>query len=209
MRIGVLGGSFDPIHIGHLIIAEEARTRLSLERVIFVPAALQWLKKVPHAASPEGRLEMVRLAVASHPAFEVSDVEVRRPGPSYTVDTLALLQDRLGPAAELFFILGLDSLAELPQWHEPQRLLQLCRLVAVPRPGEASPDMGALEGQLPGLRARLVTLEGAPGIAVSSSVLRARLARGESVRYLVPEAVEEYIRREGLYRPGATAPAGS
>jgi nicotinate-nucleotide adenylyltransferase len=207
VRIGVLGGSFDPIHIGHLVIAEEARLRLSLDTVLFVPTGFQWMKEGRQTAPGAERIEMVRLATASNAAFEVSDVEVSRPGPSYTVDTLSILRRQRGPEAELFFILGQDALADLPRWSRPEQLLQLCTLVAMPRVDSPPVDLAGLERQLPGLRDRLVLLEDAPRLEVSSSALRARIARNESVRYLVPDAVAEYIARRGLY--GATAPRGS
>lgn len=206
MRVGVLGGSFDPVHVGHLMIAEEARGRLSLDKVLFVPAGLQWMKEGRQAASAADRLEMVRRALAGNPAFEASDIEVTRPGPSYTVDTLEVLRRQWGPDTEIFFILGWDALAEVHRWHRPQDLLRLCHLVGMPRI-DGPLDLEALEAELPGLRGRLILLDTAPRFEISSTDLRGRLARGEGARYLVPEAALEYIRARGLYR--ATAPPGS
>ncbi|HLY65289.1 MAG TPA: nicotinate-nucleotide adenylyltransferase, partial [Chloroflexota bacterium] len=151
MRIGILGGTFDPIHYGHLVAGEEVRCALGLERILFVPAARP-PHKVDYKVSPaELRLEMVRLAIADNPAFEVSTVDVDRAGYSYTVDTVAMLQERLGPHAELFFILGEDALADLPTWHHPEKLLQMCQLIAVNRPGYHSFSLRLLDRQLPGV----------------------------------------------------------
>jgi nicotinate-nucleotide adenylyltransferase len=135
VNIGVLGGTFDPIHIGHLVVAEEARTKLGLSEVLFVPAGQPWLKQ-GHSITPAAhRVEMVRRAIADNPYFKLSTLEVERPGPSYTVDTLTLLQDQLSGEASLFFIIGRDTLAELPLWKEPEKVVQLCRLVVPPRLG--------------------------------------------------------------------------
>ena len=131
MKVGVLGGTFDPIHSGHLVAGEEARCALGLERVLFVPSARPPHKLDYRVSPPEERVEMVRLAIADNPAFELSTVDLDRPGYSYTVDTVALLQEKLGPRAKLYFILGEDALADLPTWHKPERLLETCELIAV------------------------------------------------------------------------------
>jgi nicotinate-nucleotide adenylyltransferase len=196
-RWGLLGGSFDPIHLGHLAIAEDARVSLGLERVLFVPAAQQPLKARGHHAAPEQRLRMVELATAGNPAFEVSDLELNRAGPSYTVDTLEQLRRQLDPGGELYFLLGADALGWLPQWHRPERVLELARIVVFERPG-ASPDLGALEQALPRLSERLVRLQG-PLLDLSSTDLRARVAAGRPVRYLLPDSVAAYIVEQGLY----------
>ena len=198
MRIGILGGTFDPIHYGHLILAEEAWACLELERVLFVPA-----REPPHKLrqpnSPAAdRLEMVRLSVASNPHFDVSDIELARPGPSYTVDTLALLQEALGPQAELYFLMGLDSLANLPTWHDPAGIVARARLVVARRPGYEA-DLERLEGVLPGITARTHFLA-LPEIGIASHDLRRRVREGLPIRYQLPEAVEEYIYARGLYR---------
>jgi nicotinate-nucleotide adenylyltransferase len=201
MNIGVLGGTFDPVHMGHLIIAEEVRTRLDLSEVLFVPAGQPWLKlnNVNTISPPEHRVAMVRLAIADEPAFKLSTMEVERPGPSYTVDTMAELSRRMGAETKLFFILGWDNLNQLPQWHQPQRLVRLCRLVPVRRVGFASPDLDALEKAIPGLSQSLVMLD-TPQIEISASEIRARVARGLSIHKLVPEAVEKYIKEHKLYK---------
>jgi len=200
MNIGVLGGTFDPIHMGHLIIAEEVRARLDLAEVLFVPAGQPWLKlnNANAISPPEHRLEMVRLAIADEPAFKLSTMEIDRPGPSYTVDTMAELGSQIGADDKLFFILGWDNLNQLPRWHQPSRLVELCRLVPVRRVGFASPDLDSLEAAVPGLAKSLVMLD-TPQIEISASEIRARVARGLSIHQLVPEPVEKYIRENGLY----------
>lgn len=193
-RTGILGGTFDPIHYGHLAIAEEARVALRLDRVLFVPAARQPLKVAGHVATAAQRLEMARLACAPNEAFEVLAVEVDRPGPSYTVDTLA----ELSGAGELHFILGADALPDLPRWRAVERIVELARIVAVGRPGFL-PDLAALARDLPQLRERLIILEG-PRLEISSTELRRRIAEGRPIRYQTPDAVVAYIAANGLYR---------
>jgi len=205
MNIGVLGGTFDPIHMGHLIIAEEVRARLDLTEILFVPAGQPWLKlNNANAISPvEHRLEMVRLAIADEPAFRLSTMEIDRPGPSFTVDTMAELRRQIGADGKLYFILGWDNLNQLPRWHQPQRLVELCRLVPVRRVGFASPDLDSLEADVPGLAKSLVMLD-TPQIEISASEIRQRVARGLSIHQLVPEPVERYIIERRLYvkKPG-------
>jgi nicotinate-nucleotide adenylyltransferase len=198
MNIGVLGGTFDPIHIGHLILAEEVRARLNLAEILFVPAGQPWLKVDSPISPAEHRVEMVRLAIADKPYFKLSTMEIERAGPTYTVDTMAELKAQLGAGEELFFILGWDNLAELPQWRQPSRLIRMCRLVAVPRPDYPLPDLKALEASIPGLSQR-VTLMDKPEIDISASAIRNRVARGLSIHHLVPEPVDEYIRQHKLY----------
>ena len=196
MDIGVLGGTFDPIHIGHLVIAEEARTKLGLSEVLFVPAGQPWLKQDRDITSPVHRVEMVRRAIADNPHFRLYTLEVERPGSSYTVDTLILLRKQLGSKASLFFILGRDTLAELPLWKEPQKVVQLCKLVVPPRIG--SKDLRHLEKAIPGLLDKVIQLD-MPVIGISSSEIRQRLAQGLPIRYLVPAEVEKYITEQRIY----------
>ncbi len=200
MNIGVLGGTFDPIHMGHLIIAEEVRARLYLDEVLFVPAGQPWLKlNNANVISPaEHRVEMVRLAIADEPCFKLSTMEIERPGPSYTVDTMAELDSQIGDGDKLFFILGWDNLIQLPQWYQPSLLVKLCRLVPLRRVGYPTPDLDSLEAAVPGLSQSLVMLD-TPQIEISSSEIRARVARGLSIHQLVPEAVERYIIEHKLY----------
>lgn len=196
-RVGILGGTFDPVHYGHLAIAEEARWALSLTRVYIVPAAQQPLKRAKHSASPQQRLEMVRRACFGNAAFVPSDIECRRSAPSYTVDTLREFQAMLGDTTELYFIIGGDALASLPGWHAADRIITLARMVVVARPG-ASPNLTALDAALPGLAARTILVDG-PHLDISSTHLRQRIAAGQPVRYQLPEAVLDYIREQGLY----------
>ena len=198
MNIGVLGGTFDPIHIGHLILAEEVRARLNLSQTLFVPTGQPWLKVDNPISSAEHRAEMVRLAIADKPYFKLEAVEVERPGPSYTVDTIAELKARLGSGDEFFFILGADNLAELPLWREPSRLITMCHLVVVPRPDYPLPDLKALAAVIPGLSQRVMLMD-KPEIDISASAIRGRVARGLSIHHLVPEPVERYIKEYKLY----------
>jgi len=198
MKVGILGGTFNPVHIGHLIIAEGVRVELGLEKVLFVPAGQPWLK-LQHAITPAGyRVEMLRLAILPNLHFELSDVEVERSGPSYTIDTMVELKNRLGAQADLFFILGCDALAQFPEWKEPSKLIQLCKLVVVPRANLALPDLEGVERRIPGITDR-VSYVATPIIDISSSQIRERVARGLSIRHLVPDKVEEYIAKHRLY----------
>lgn len=198
MKIGVLGGTFDPIHIGHLAVAEQVRVRLDLAEVVFVPAGQPWLKTNSAISPAQHRVEMARLAIADRPCFKLSMVEVERPGPSYTVDTIADLQAQFGAGEELFFILGWDSLAQLPQWHEPSRLVTMCHLVAVPRPGYQLPDLKSLEAVIQGLSRSLVLLD-RPEVDIDATEIRSRVARGLSISQLVPAPVDRYIKQHKLY----------
>lgn len=199
MKIGVLGGTFDPIHIGHIRVAEEVTTRLNLDEVLFMPAGQPWLKADNLISPAEHRLEMVRLALAGKPNFKLSTMEIDRPGPTYTVDTMAELRRGLGLGDELFFILGWDNLTQLPQWHEPARLIKLCHLVAVPRVDFPPPDLKSLDTVIPGLSKRVTVLD-APRIDINASEIRKRLREGLSIQNLVPEPVERYIKEHRLYK---------
>ena len=196
MDIGVLGGTFDPIHMGHLVVAEEARIKLGLREVLFVPAGQPWLKRDRDITLAVHRVEMVRRAIADNPHFKLCTLEVERPGPSYTVDTLTMLRKQLDSEASLFFILGRDTLAELPLWKEPQKLVQLCRLVVPPRLG--SRDLKHLGKAIPGLLDKVIQLD-MPVIGISSSEIRQRIAQGLPIRYLVPAEVEKYITEHKIY----------
>jgi len=197
-RIGVIGGTFDPIHYGHLAAAEEARVRLNLERVLFVVAGIPPHKLDEEVTPVEHRLAMVSLAIASNPHFVISRVDMDRPGPSYTVDTISILQGQWGQKTEIYFIMGLDSLVELPTWHQPQRLTQLCRLVAVRRPA-VEIDMAQLETSLPGISSRVEIID-MPEMDISASELQQRVREGLPIKYQVPEEVERYINDYELYK---------
>ena len=197
MRLGVLGGTFDPIHAGHLILGEAAREQLDLARVLFVPTGHSWRKGDREIAPGSDRLEMVRRAIAGNPHFESSTLELDREGPSYSEVTLAAIKGQ-HPDADLFFILGRDALADLPNWHDPQAVVELATLAVAERSG----DGGAApldESALPGLQARLVTVQ-MPRIDVSATDVRDRVRAGRSIRYLVPDAVADSIAERGLYR---------
>jgi len=191
VRLGVFGGTFDPIHLGHLRAAENALECLALDRVAFVPAAVP-----PHRAEPLSsaldRYAMTALATAGHPRFAVSDVELRRDGPSFTVDTVAGLR-RESPDAEVFVIVGSDTFSEMPTWKEHDRLRTLCTVAVVTRPGESR--AGSPGAEAPGV----ARVEG-PGLAISASAIRERVRQRKSVRYLVPEAVADYIVKRALYQ---------
>jgi nicotinate-nucleotide adenylyltransferase len=193
-----MGGTFDPIHVGHLAIAEEAREALALDRVLFVPAGRPPHKPSGAVTGVAHRVAMVELAIADNAAFELSRVEVDRPGPSYTVDTIeALAGDPGGPA--LTVILSAETFAELPSWHEPERLFAAARVAVVPREGYPAPHPAWLSATFPGHEARVSYLEG-PRLGLSSTAIRARVAARRSIRYLVPAAVEAYIAANHLYR---------
>jgi nicotinate-nucleotide adenylyltransferase len=203
-RIGLLGGTFDPIHYGHLVIAEEVRATLDLAAMIFIPAG-QPPHKLKRATTPAlHRLTMLELALASNPHFSISLVEMDRSGPSYLVDTLRILRAQLGMNVELSFVIGWDSLEELHTWYDPQGILaQLDSLVAVARPGynEALDEdtyKSQLEARLPSISQRLLVVQ-APLLDISSTDLRQRVARGRPIKYQTPEAVEQYIFAHGLY----------
>jgi nicotinate-nucleotide adenylyltransferase len=195
MRVGAFGGTFDPVHLGHLIVAEQCREQARLDQVLFVPAA-----RPPHKLEQEltafaRRVEMMELAIAGHPHFAVADIEKDRPGPSYTADTLAELQRRY-PDAELFLVIGSDCIGDLQNWHNPRGIGDLAELLIVARPGWGV-DASSLPPALG--RRQIVT---APLIDISSRDLRRRAAEGRSLRYLVPPAVDCYIGTHRLYRPG-------
>jgi nicotinate-nucleotide adenylyltransferase len=199
-RLGVFGGTFDPPHRGHLALAAAARRQLNLEAVWFMPAGQPSLK--PNSVTPAAvRAEMTALGTQGRAGFRVRRDELKRPGVSYTVDTLANLRRELGPDTEIYFIMSWQTLAQFPDWRQPGRILELARLAAVPRPGTAPPDIDALEKRLPGIGARLTLIE-MPPLEISATMIRERVARGQSVRDLVTPAVADCIRRRGLYISG-------
>lgn len=197
-RIGVLGATFDPVHLGHLAIAEEARERLGLGTVLFMPAAHPWMKRGRAITVIKDRVAMVRLAIQDNPAFSLSTVEAGRVGPTYTADTLRLLKRDAPKSTQYFLIMGMDALRELPRWHRPQEVIRLSRIIAFPRPGVRRVALAALEQRLPGITGRVTLLEG-PLLGISATDIRRRVARGRSIRYLAPEAVVRYIEQRRLY----------
>lgn len=195
--VGILGGTFDPIHVGHLAIAEAVRDALALERVLFVPALEPPHKPGVRLAPAADRARMVELAIAGNEAFELSRIELDRPGPSYAADTVELIAAASGGRPS--FILSVEALAGLPSWHDPVRFLAACRLVVVPRAGAPELDVGWVAERFPGVPAEVVAVDG-PALAISASTIRARVAAGRSIRYLVPDAVRSHIADHGLYR---------
>ncbi|HEY1375185.1 MAG TPA: nicotinate-nucleotide adenylyltransferase [Gemmataceae bacterium] len=201
MRIGVFGGAFDPVHYGHLILAEQSREQARLDAVWFVPAARHPFKADTTAAPFDRRAEMLRLAVAGQSAFRVDEIEKDRPGLSYTADTLDELHRR-HPDDELFLLIGSDTLAELPTWHAPERIVRAAGLVVMARPGHTVLSAGELETAIGLYHEEVVRLQvvDVPLIDLSSRDIRRRVAAGRSVRYMLPRAVEVYIGEKGLYR---------
>jgi nicotinate-nucleotide adenylyltransferase len=208
-RTAVFGGSFNPIHLGHLLMADEMLERLRLTRVVFVPAAAPPHKPASMLAPAEHRYEMVRLAVAGHPGFEVSDIELRRRGPSFTVDTVEALAR---PGLDLFLLIGSETFLDLLSWRQPRRIVELARLVVVPRTGSAfDPESAAAQkvlreigaehfvGPDDPVTAASVLVVHAASLPISSSDLRARARQGRSLAYRIPEPVSAYIRRHRLY----------
>lgn len=191
MRVGVFGGTFDPVHVGHLSIAQAALECVPLDRIVFVPARRSPLKDRGPLASEEDRLAMLRLATADEPRFEVSTVELDRPGISYTVDTL----EALAGEDVLYLVMGADAAGEFERWHRPERIRELATLLVASRPGAPTPP-----------EQRGVVVFDAPCLDISSRELRARAARGRSLRYLVPEAAVRYLEEHGLYRPTEDLP---
>lgn len=199
--VGILGGTFDPVHVGHLAVAEEVREALGLETVLFVPNGVPPHKLDRPISAPEHRVSMIEAAIADNAAFRLSRVEIDRPGPSYAVDTaeqLAAETREAGREPDLWWILSAEALAGLLTWREPARLLRACRMAVVPRPGARPPGRSWMEEHFPGLEDRVVTLDG-PELGVSSTLIRDRVAAGRSIRYLVPAAVLAYIDAHHLY----------
>lgn len=199
MKVGILGGTFDPVHIGHLVLAQAALEQLGLDQVLFVPAGEPWRKSHRSITDAAHRIEMLRVAVEGNDGFGISDIEVRRDGPTYTADTLAALAgERLDDA--FWFIVGADALADMPTWHEPERIVQHAMLAVAPRDAQ---EVNVAALTMPGLPVDRIAQFDAPRLAISSTDIRARVSSGRSIRYIVPEPVRAYITQHGLY--GAVA----
>jgi nicotinate-nucleotide adenylyltransferase len=194
-RVGIMGGTFDPIHHGHLVAAEEARWQFHLDQVLFIPTGQPWQKPVGVSAA-EDRFRMTVIATASNPAFALSRIEIDHPGPTYTVDTLRRLRAELEPGTRLYFITGADAVLQILTWKDGEEVLKLAELIAATRPGY---DLSRLAEWLPSAADRVHPLE-IPMLAISSTEIRARVARGAPIRYLVPEGVVRYVEEHGLYR---------
>jgi nicotinate-nucleotide adenylyltransferase len=189
-RLGVMGGTFDPIHVGHLVTAEEALHQFALDEVVFVPTGRPWMKEHDVVASADDRYAMTAVGVEPEPRFHVSRLEVDRGGSTYTVDTLRALSDEV-PGAELFFITGADAMLEIMRWKEPETVFDLAHFIAATRPGYDVAPFDAMTD---------VTVMRIPALAISSTDIRARVHEGRPIRFLVPEGVEAHIRAAGLYR---------
>ena len=199
MRVGIFGGTFDPIHCGHLVLAEQCREQCKLDEVWFVPAALPPHKLTVSITSPKSRCEMIEFAISGNPAFRLSTIELERNGPSFTVATLEQLYAQQS-SHELFLLIGADSLKDLPQWREPARILELATVVAVNRGDRPLPDRSELRAVVGAAADRRIVTVTMPGIDISSTDIRSRVHAGRSIRYLVPRAVEMYIHDQGLFR---------
>jgi nicotinate-nucleotide adenylyltransferase len=199
MKMGILGGTFDPIHNGHLAIADEARTYLNLSEVLFLPAGQPWMKSDQPISAAHHRTAMIRLALEGRPYFKLSTIEIEYKGPSYSVDTIVKLRAQSEEAFDCYFIVGWDNLAKIPLWKDPAKLIETCFLAAVPRPGYDRPDMKKLEAALPGISKKVILMD-KPRIDISATDIRNRVAQGRSISSLVPPAVENYIKESGLYR---------
>ncbi len=198
-RIGILGGTFDPPHVGHLWLATLSADAIGLDRVLFMPAAQPPHKQGEVVTSAADRLLMTRLAIAGDDAFELTLIEMERSGPSYTIDSVVELRTLYGDEADLFLVMAADSLAQIDSWRQPDELLERIEWVVGPRPGVALPDQSALEDRFGASAGRIHLLDG-PSLDVSSTQVRERVAAGHAIRYLVPRGVEELIVDRGLYR---------
>ena len=196
-RIGLFGGTFDPPHLGHLILASEAQTQLELDRLLWILTPEPPHKQEQFITSIDHRLAMVELAIKDNPAFELSRIELDRPGPHYTLDTIKLIAEQ-NPAADIVPIIGGDSLRDLPTWHEPQKLVYACHWIGVMRRPHDESNLDELESQLPGISSKVHYVD-APLLEIASREIRSRIAKGESVRYYLPTTVYEYINEHHLY----------
>jgi nicotinate-nucleotide adenylyltransferase len=201
-RIGLYGGSFDPIHIGHVIVARSVAESLGLDRVIFLPSASPPHKDSSDLLSQEHRARMAELAIANEPLFALDDYDLTRKGPTYTVETVAYFKGLFGAGAELAWIIGADSLPELKSWHRVSELVDACRIVTAARPGWEAPDLSILRPELSDEQIERLGRDilATPRIDVSATDIRRRVRTGRSIRYLVPDAVGDYIQRHELYR---------
>ena len=194
-RLGVMGGTFDPIHYGHLVTAEEALVQFALDAVVFVPTGRPWMKQDRAVSPAEDRYLMTVIATASNPRFQVSRVEIDRDGPTYTVDTLRTLAAQ-HPDAELYFITGADAMLEILEWKDPEEVLSIAHFIAATRPGY---DLARFESMEPA-RQTNVSRMSIPALAISSTDIRERVLDGRPIRYLVPEGVKSYVEKAELYR---------
>ena len=198
-KIGIMGGTFDPIHLGHLTTAENVREGYALDKVLFIPAASPPHKQHQQVTPAMHRYRMTVLATEDNPHFMVSPLEMQRSGPSYSIDTVQELIERFGASTQFYFIAGADAIQELPTWERITELLRLCHFIAVSRPGTV-PNLGELRARFGLLGEEHIHSLPAPKLEISSTDVRNRVRQGRSIRYIVPAAVAQYIYREGLYR---------
>ena len=198
-KIGILGGTFDPVHLGHLIIAEEVSSNLGLDKILFVPAGVPWMRENEGVSAGKHRLNMVDLAVKSNPHFQSSSIEIDRQGVTYTADTLETLREDLDHEVELSFIMGMDVLEKFHLWKSPETVVELCSLVIVNRPGNQAVDVNEVVKKYPeaGAKLRIINV---PRMEISSSEIRERVRQEKSLKYLVSEEVIEYIDQNNLYK---------
>ena len=198
-RVGILGGTFDPIHVGHLMTAETVRDEYHLDKVIFIPAAVPPHKQNQDVTEAMHRYVMTVLATCSNPNFEVSDIEMNRPGPSYTIDTIRELLERFGEDTEFYFITGADAIQEIHTWDRIEELLEMCHFIGASRQG-CLPDVNQIKASFGELGKRKIHRLETPELEISSTDIRNRIKKGYSIKYIVPTAVEQYIYKQGLYR---------
>jgi len=198
-RIGIMGGTFDPIHVGHLVTAEAVRNEYALDRVIFIPAANPPHKQDQQVTAARHRYIMTTMATYANPYFFVSSIEIDRPGLSYTIDTICELKEKFGDSAELYFITGADAIQEIPTWDRIEEMLEMCHFIAATRPG-CLPSVDHIKEYFGPLGRRKIHRLNTPELEISSTDIRSRIQKGYSIKYIVPESVEHYIYKEGLYR---------
>lgn len=198
-RVGIMGGTFDPIHVGHLITAETVRSEYKLDKIVFIPAAIPPHKQEQLVTPAFHRYNMTVLATNTNPFFEVSPIEMNRPGPSYTIDTIYELLEKYGKDTEFYFITGADAIAEISTWDRAKELLGICQFIAATRPG-CLPDVNHIKEYFGGLGEEHIHRLNTPELEISSTDIRMRVKNGMSIKYIVPLAVEQYIYKEGLYK---------
>jgi nicotinate-nucleotide adenylyltransferase len=198
-KIGVIGGTFDPIHLGHLAVAEEALRQVDLAEIIFVPAGHPYFKASALISLAEHRIKMLERAIANKPHYKISLLEIQRLGPSYAVETVAKIKSQRQPEDEIFFIMGWDSLLTLPRWEQPEKLISLCKIIASPRPGYSKPDVSLIEKDLPGISQCTIVME-KPLVDISATEIRERVRHGLPIDDMVPPSVARYIKETGLYK---------
>jgi nicotinate-nucleotide adenylyltransferase len=203
MRIALLGGTFDPIHTAHMAIAEEARIKLKLDEVVFVPAGKPWMKRKTPISKPQDRLNMVIISISSNAGLSQSSIEIDKNGPSYTIDTVTEFQKKVSSGTQLFFILGGDAIQQFHLWRQPKDILSVVQLIVAPRPGNTRIEMKDLEQKVPGISSQSTVLD-MPLLDISSRDIRARVSLGQPIRHLVHNGVENYIYKHGLYQRGET-----